>query len=152
MKSKAEISPTLECMCVQHVLPNVEVLHIDILVGSGLPLAPQEKTLLCRGLCRDEKVQKRWGGGELEHSQYLLISLSKVFELFYSINVAQADRKILQRLVMNVLNIDSFSSPQWSENTEDVFCLLHLPEQTSEKYQSLVKKNIYIINVTSYWL
>lgn len=44
---------------MQHALPNVEVLHIDILVGSGLPLAPQEKTLLRRGLCREEAEKER---------------------------------------------------------------------------------------------
>lgn len=52
---------TCVCMCVCGccVLPNVEVLHIDILVGSGLPLAPQEKTLLCRGLCREQVEEKK---------------------------------------------------------------------------------------------
>lgn len=54
MKSEAEINT-----CVQHVLPNVEVLHVDILVGSGLPLAPQEKTLLRRGLCGEEAETER---------------------------------------------------------------------------------------------
>lgn len=30
----------------RHTLPDVEVLHVDILVGSRLPLAPEQKTLL----------------------------------------------------------------------------------------------------------
>lgn len=38
-------------------LPNVEVLHVDILVGSGLPLTPEEKTFFCRSLCSQEKVK-----------------------------------------------------------------------------------------------
>lgn len=54
LRWKVKLRSTVEHMCVQLALPNVEVLHIDILVGSGLPLAPQEKTLLCRGLCREE--------------------------------------------------------------------------------------------------
>lgn len=33
--------------------PDVEVLYVDVLVGSRLPLAPQQKTLLSRGLCRE---------------------------------------------------------------------------------------------------
>lgn len=51
------------CVCVC-VLPNVEVLHVDILVGSGLPLAPQKKTLLRRGLCNEEEDERRRGEGE----------------------------------------------------------------------------------------
>ena len=31
--------------------PDVEVLHVDVPVGGGLPLAPQQQTLLSRGLC-----------------------------------------------------------------------------------------------------
>jgi len=30
--------------------PDVEVLHVDVPVGGGLPLAPQQQTLLSRGL------------------------------------------------------------------------------------------------------
>lgn len=30
--------------------PNVEVLYIDVPVGGSLPLAPQQQTLLSRGL------------------------------------------------------------------------------------------------------
>lgn len=30
--------------------PDVEVLHVDVPVGGSLPLAPQQQTLLCRGL------------------------------------------------------------------------------------------------------
>lgn len=40
-------------------LPDVEVLHVDVLVGSGLPLAPQEKTLLRRGLCSEEEEEEQ---------------------------------------------------------------------------------------------
>lgn len=57
---KMEFSPTLKA----NVLPNVEVLHIDILVGSGLPLAPQEETLLRRGLCNEGKDGSRGEGIE----------------------------------------------------------------------------------------
>lgn len=32
--------------------PDVEVLHVDVLVGRRLPLAPQQQPLLGRGLCR----------------------------------------------------------------------------------------------------
>ncbi len=46
------------------VLPNVEVLHIDILVGSGFPLAPQEETLLRRGFCNEEEKQREEAGVE----------------------------------------------------------------------------------------
>ena len=48
-------------------LPDVEVLDIDVLVGSRLPLAPQQKTLLRRGLCRqrgmEERKEREKGGG-----------------------------------------------------------------------------------------
>lgn len=30
--------------------PDVEVLHVDVPIGGSLPLAPQQQTLLCRGL------------------------------------------------------------------------------------------------------
>jgi hypothetical protein len=52
-----------KCVC----LPDVEVLDIDVLVGSRLPLAPQQKTLLRRGLCRqrgmEERKEREKGGG-----------------------------------------------------------------------------------------
>lgn len=32
--------------------PDVEVLHVDVPVGGSLPLAPQQQTLLSRGLWR----------------------------------------------------------------------------------------------------
>lgn len=35
----------------------MEVLHVDIFVGSGLPLTPEEKTFFCRSLCSQEKVK-----------------------------------------------------------------------------------------------
>lgn len=55
-----QLESNLRCVSVcMHVLPNVEVLYVDILVGSRLPLAPKEKTLLCRGLCTDEKRRKK---------------------------------------------------------------------------------------------
>lgn len=55
-----QLESDLRCASVcMHALPNVEVLYIDILVGSCLPLAPKEKTLLCRGLCSEEKRRKK---------------------------------------------------------------------------------------------
>lgn len=48
-------------------LPNVEVLHVDILVGSGLPLTPQEKTFFCRSLCSQEKVKGSRSLGMLQY-------------------------------------------------------------------------------------
>ena len=35
--------------------PDVEVLHVDVPVGGSLPLAPQQQTLLGRGLCEQGK-------------------------------------------------------------------------------------------------
>ena len=49
------------CVCVCMRLPDVEVLDIDVLVGGGLPLAPQQKTLLSRGLCRERETEERKG-------------------------------------------------------------------------------------------
>ena len=47
-----------KCVC----LPDVEVLDIDVLVGCRLPLAPQQKTLLRRGLCRQRGMEERKEG------------------------------------------------------------------------------------------
>lgn len=51
-------------------LPDVEVLHIDIPVGGSLPLAPQQQTLLSRGLCKtgegDEEMMEERGWKMLE--------------------------------------------------------------------------------------
>ena len=44
-------------------LPHVEVLYIDIVVGSCLSLAPQEKTFLCRQFCWEGR-RERGGEGE----------------------------------------------------------------------------------------
>lgn len=45
--------------------PDVEVLHVDVPVGGSLPLAPQQQTLLGRGLCR-----VREGGGERFRNEF----------------------------------------------------------------------------------
>lgn len=90
------------------VLPHVEVLHIDILVGSGLPLAPQEKTLLGRGLCKQDVEERRRRRSEEEEvrrkaghyiglqtvRKCLLLTWKQVLQLFDSVNGAKADRKI----------------------------------------------------------
>lgn len=37
----------------------MEVLYVDILVGGRLPLAPEQKTLLRRGLCSEEEEEEQ---------------------------------------------------------------------------------------------
>lgn len=48
------LSSTVSCPAV---LPDVEVLDVDILVGSSFPLAPQQEALFGRRLCgRRERI------------------------------------------------------------------------------------------------
>lgn len=53
-------SEVIRCISVcRHTLPDVEVLYVDILVGGRLPLAPEQKTLLRRGLCSEEEEEEQ---------------------------------------------------------------------------------------------
>lgn len=95
------------CVCV---LPDVEVLHIDILVGSGLPLAPQKKTLLRRGLCNEEeedkeKKRRRGAAAGVKGEKEVCISLmsphyTELSALTCLTNGAEAERKKLQSSFM----------------------------------------------------
>lgn len=53
-KKRSIIIATLE-QCQS--LPHMEVLYVDILVGGGLTLTPQQQTLLCRHLCKTRETR-----------------------------------------------------------------------------------------------